>query len=88
VLCANSCPPLNPIAKSRYNEINLLELLGISKSLLRITAITPPVKKITVWGWLNWRTKSENPYQKLKRVGLIPKINIKNRRSTAFYYFF
>ncbi len=40
----NSCPPLNPIAKSNYNDINLDEFGGISKSLFKYTAKIPKAK--------------------------------------------
>jgi hypothetical protein len=43
-LCANSCPPLNPMEKSRYSDINLLEDSGISKSLLTMVANMPSKK--------------------------------------------
>lgn len=33
-LCANSCPPLNPMDNKRYSVINLDELSGIFRSLL------------------------------------------------------
>jgi hypothetical protein len=41
----NSCPPLNPIANNKYNEINLDELGGISKSLFKYTEMIPSTKK-------------------------------------------
>jgi hypothetical protein len=31
----NSCPPLKPMEINRYNEINLEELGGISRSLFK-----------------------------------------------------
>jgi hypothetical protein len=43
-LCDNSCPPLNPIAKSRYKEMNLDEEGGISRSLFNKAAIIPNKK--------------------------------------------
>jgi len=43
-LCESSCPPLNPIDKSKYSDINLEELGGISKSLLSCTASMPRKK--------------------------------------------
>jgi hypothetical protein len=45
VSCDSSCPPLNPMAKSRYREINFEEFWGISKSLFKYTAIIPKTKK-------------------------------------------
>ncbi len=44
VSCDNSCPPLKPIANNKYREINFEELAGISKSLLKYTAIKPSIK--------------------------------------------
>ena len=44
ILCANSCPPLKPIANNRYNEINVEEFSGIFKSLFKFTAIKPKKK--------------------------------------------
>ena len=44
VSCESSCPPLNPMEKRRYNEINLEELGGISKSLFSLTANIPKIK--------------------------------------------
>jgi hypothetical protein len=44
VSCESSCPPLNPIEKSKYNEMNLDELGGISKSLFKYTATIPRIK--------------------------------------------
>ena len=41
----NSCPPLKPIAKSKYKEINFDELGGIAKSLFKYTATIPNTKK-------------------------------------------
>lgn len=43
-LCDNSCPPLKPIAKSKYNEINFEEESGIFKSLLNSVAMIPSTK--------------------------------------------
>ncbi len=40
----NSCPPLKPMANNKYNDINLDELGGISKSLLMYTATIPNTK--------------------------------------------
>jgi hypothetical protein len=44
VSCDNSCPPLNPIENNKYNEINLEELGGISRSLFKQTARIPKKK--------------------------------------------
>ena len=43
-LCANSCPPLNPIEKSKYKDINFEEFGGISRSLFNFTAMIPSKK--------------------------------------------
>ena len=42
--CDNSCPPLKPMAKSRYMEMNFDILAGISKSLFTYTAMIPRTK--------------------------------------------
>ena len=44
VSCDNSCPPLKPMDNNKYREINLEELSGIFKSLLKNTAIIPRIK--------------------------------------------
>ncbi len=45
VLCDNSCPPLKPMANSRYSDKNLLVLSGITRSLFTTAAIIPSRKK-------------------------------------------
>jgi hypothetical protein len=42
--CDNATPPLKPIAKSRYKEINRELLDGMSRSLLICIAKTPRIK--------------------------------------------
>ncbi len=54
-LCESSWPPLNPIAKSKYNDINLLDDLGISKSLFTMAAIIPNKKNKSV-GFVKFET--------------------------------
>jgi len=42
--CESSCPPLNPMAKSKYSEMNFEEFGGISRSLFSSTATMPSTK--------------------------------------------
>ncbi len=43
--CDNSCPPLNPIENSKYNEINLEVWSGMDRSLFMSTDTIPRIKK-------------------------------------------
>ena len=45
VSCESSCPPLKPIEKRRYKDINFEELDGMAKSLLAITEKMPSKKQ-------------------------------------------
>ena len=47
-LWASSCPPLKPIEKSRYKEMNLADDSGMVRSLLILMATIPNIKKSSV----------------------------------------